>query len=354
MRVLLVGNANERHFGAKSNNFERKLANGFIRNGHSLYFFSDRDVARAGTIFRSSRAGRGVANSSFLKVVNAFAPDLVLLMHSSLLATETFAQARTQRPGLRLAQVCVDPLFRPVNVAFLKDRALVVDASFVTTAGAALAQFRTATNTTSYLPNPIDPSMETARGFERSDQGMDVFWAARAGKGDYPADPRVTFPLHLAQAGDIRVDYNGIGDRPQLFGADYFPRLTNAKIGLNLNSDRLTGEPHAAPADQLYLYNSDRISQIMGSGLLALSTRTNSLGELFEENREMAFADTPDEALETVRRYLRDDGARRRVAEAGWRKSHDELNERLVARYIEDVTFERPLSHAYIWPAQLW
>jgi hypothetical protein len=196
--------------------------------------------------------------------------------------------------------------------------------------------------------------METARGFERSDQGMDVFWAARAGTGDFPADPRVIFPLHLAKAGDIRVDYNGIGDRPQLFGADFFPRLTNAKIGLNLNSDRLTGQPQPAPAEQLYLYNSDRIAQIMGCGLLALSTRTNLLGELFEENREMAFADSPDEALETVRRYLRNDAARRRVAEAGWQKSHHELNERLAARYIEEVTFERPLSHRYIWPTQLW
>ena len=31
-----------------------------------------------------------------------------------------------------------------------------------------------------------------------------------------------------------------------------------------------------------------------------------------------------------------------------------ELNERLVARYIDEVTFERPLSHPYIWPTQIW
>ena len=65
MRVIVVGNANERRPGMIYYNVERKLANGFTRNGHLVHFFSDRDVARAGTMFRSSRAGRGVANRDF-------------------------------------------------------------------------------------------------------------------------------------------------------------------------------------------------------------------------------------------------------------------------------------------------
>ena len=59
MRILLVGNAGERYFGERFYIVERKLANGFTRNGHLVHFFSDRDVARNGPIFRSSRAGRG-------------------------------------------------------------------------------------------------------------------------------------------------------------------------------------------------------------------------------------------------------------------------------------------------------
>ena len=81
----------------------------------------------------------------------------------------------------------------------------------------------------------------------------------------------------------------------------------------------------------------------MGCGLLTLSFRVNQLMELFEEDREMAFADTPEEMLDAVLRYKRDDAKRREIAEAGWRKSHEELNERLAARYIEEVAFRRPL-----------
>ncbi len=353
MRVLIVGNGNERYFGGRSYNVERKLANGFVRNGHSLYFFSDRDVARAGTIFRSSRAGRGAANRRFLDVVRNFQPDFIVFVHSSLIETAIFAEAKRLPPRPRLAQVCVDPLFRSVNVEFLRDRASIVDATFVTTAGAILGQFATPTNRSSYMPNPIDASIETARGFERSDQAFDVFFAANAAADD-PDDPRRATPLLIAKSGRATIDYHGFDGRPPLFGVEYFRRLAEARMALNVNSDRAETAGTRAPPEALHLYNSDRISQLMGNGLLTLSFRVNQLEELFEENREMAFADTPEEMLDAVLRFKRDDGERREIAEAGWRKSHEQLNERLVARYIEEVAFRRALSHSYIWPTKLW
>jgi spore maturation protein CgeB len=92
----------------------------------------------------------------------------------------------------------------------------------------------------------------------------------------------------------------------------------------------------------------------MGCGLMTVSFRVNQLMELFEENEEMVFADNPEEMRDAVLRLKRDDLRRREIAEAGWRKSHMHLNEWLVARYVEEVTFRRPLSHAYIWPTALW
>ena len=353
MRVILVGNGQERRPGIGFYNVERKLANGLTRNGHLVQFFSDRDVARAGTMFRSSRAGRGVANRRFLELARNFQPHLIVFAHASLIETETFSEAKRQAHGPRLAQVCVDPLFRPINVSFLRDRARVVDATFVTTAGAVLGQFSSATNVSSYLPNPVDASIETARGFERSDQAFDVFFAANAA-GDQPGDPRRTTPALIAKSGQASIDYRGFDGRPPVFGVEYFRRLADARMALNINSDRAETAGTRAPAEELYFYNSDRISQIMGCGLLTLSFRVNQLMELFEEDKEMAFADSPEAILEAVLRYKRDDFARRRVAEAGWRKSHERFNERLVARYIEEVAFRRALSQPYFWPTKLW
>jgi hypothetical protein len=353
MRVLLVGNAGDRYDGERFYSVERKLANGFTRNGHVVHFFSDRDIARTGTIFRSSRAGRGAANARFLAVARNFEPDLIVLAHSSLISTENFARAKATGSRPRLAQVCVDPLFRSVNVNFLRDRARVVDATFVTTAGPALARFSTANNVSSYIPNPIDSSIESGRGFERTDQAFDVFFAANA-SGDDPEDPRRSVPRLIAASPEIRMDHRGFDGRPPAFGAAYFHALDDARMALNINSDRAEDAAERAPADELYLYNSDRISQLMGCGLLTLSFRVNSLMELFDEDEEMVFADDPDGMREAVLRLRRDDSRRRSIAEAGWRKSHDWFNERLVARYVEDVTFRRKLGAGYHWPANLW
>jgi hypothetical protein len=353
MRVLLVGNAGERYFGERFYIVERKLANGFTRNGHLVHFFSDRDVARNGTLFRSSRAGRGVANARFLEVVRKFQPGLIVITHSSLISTASLAEAKRLGPGPRLAQICVDPLFRTVNVDFLKDRARVVDASFVTTAGAALAQFASATNVSTYIPNPIDDSVETARGFDRADQMFDVFFAANAA-GDRADDWRRTTPRLIVESGSVSIDYRGFDGRPPVFGAEYFHALTDARMALNINSDRGETAEIRAPADQLYLYNSDRIAHLMGSGLLTFSFRMNQLMELFDEGKEMIFVDTPEEMRDAALRFKRDDRRRREIAEAGWRKSHARLNERLVARYVEEVTLRRPLSQDYIWPTALW
>jgi Glycosyl transferases group 1 len=353
MRVLIVANFGERYFGERFYIVERKLANGFTRNGHLAYIFSDRDAARVGTIFRSSRAGRKVANAQFLEVVRNFEPDLIVIAHSSLIATETLAEAKRLGLGARLAQVCVDPLFRAVNVEFLADRATLVDASFVTTAGAALARFSSATNVSSYIPNPVDSSIETLRGFERTDQAFDVFFAANA-REDRPDDPRRTTPRLIAESGEATIDYHGFDGRPALFGSPYFRALANSRMALNINSDRAETARARAPADQLYLYNSDRIAQLMGCGLLTLSYRVNGLMELFEEDEEMVFADTPEEMRDAVLRFKRDDYRRREIAETGWRKSHERFNERVVARYIEEVAFRRPLSQRYFWPTTLW
>ena len=353
MRILLIGNAGEREPGRRHYSVERKLANGFVRNGHHVLFFSDRDVARAGSLFGSSRAGRGAANAKFLEAVRNFAPQAIVATHACLIATQAFAEAKAAPSRPRLAQVCVDPLFRAVNVAYLADRARVADATFVTTAGAALARFSTASNVSAFIPNPVDPSVEEGRNFESDDLDFDVFFAANAG-GDRAEDWRRATPRLMAAEPGLDCSFHGFDGHPGVYGAAYFEALARARMGLNLNSDRAEDAGSRAPDEELYLYSSDRISQLLGCGLLALSFRVNRLMDLFEDGVEMAFADTPQAMRDLALRFKRDEPARRRIAEAGWRKAHRAFNERKVAAFVEDVLFRRPLREVYEWPTRLW
>ncbi len=353
MRILLIGNAGDREPGRRFYSIERKLANGFVRNGHHVLLFSDRDMARAGSLFRSSRAGRGAANAKFLEAVRNFAPHAIVATHACLIATPTFAQAKTTASRPRFAQVCVDPLFRAVNDAYLADRARVADATFVTTAGEALARFSTPSNVSAFIPNPVDSSIEEGRNFERSDLGYDVVFAANA-HGDPPEDWRRAAPRLMAAEPGLKCSFHGFDGKPGVYGAAYFDALAQARMGLNLNSDRAEDAAARAPEEELYLYSSDRVSQLLGCGLLTLSFRVNKLMDLFEEGVEMAFAETPEAMRDLALRLSRDDAARRRIAEAGWRKAHGEFNERKVAAFVEDVLFRRPLREVYEWPTRLW
>ena len=354
MRILLVGNAHHDLNGARYYNPEAKLKNGFIRNGHAVHFFSPKDVARSSTIFRSSRIGQKHSNAAFLETVRIFKPDMIAFIHSVHITDESFADAKRIRPGVRLVQICVDPLFRPKNIAVLEKRKTIADATFITTAGAALKPYARKGAVVSFIPNWVDPAIETGRAFERSDQHYDLFFAARAHVGEYNGDPRFTFPVAVQRTDDLSIDLHGVDGRPALHGAAFYDHMNDARMALNLNGDRQGDVKEPAPLALRYLYNSDRVAQVMGSGLLAISTRANHLYELFPEGKEMVFADTVEEMLEIVRRYKRDDNARRIIAEAGWRKSHAEYSVDLVTRYIEEVSFGRALSHHYQWPTELY
>jgi hypothetical protein len=353
MRVLIVGNAGEREPGRRYYSVERKLANGFARNGHSVVFFSDRDVARSSSVFRSSRAGRSAANVKFLEAVRNYAPHAVVFAHASLISTDTFAEAKAAKGRPRLAQICVDPLFRQINVDFLADRARVTDATFVTTAGSALKRYSGAGNVSAFIPNPVDPSIEDLSNFASDNLAFDVFFAANAG-GDRLDDVRRATPRLIAAAPDLTCAFHGFDSAPGIYGADYFERLGQARMGLNLNSDRAETASQRAPEDELYLYSSDRVAQLVGCGLLTLSFRINRLMELFEDEREMVFVDSPEAMRDAAQRFKRDDAARRRIAEAGWRKAHAEFNERRVAAFVEDTLFRRSPAHSYAWPTTLW
>ena len=89
----------------------------------------------------------------------------------------------------------------------------------------------------------------------------------------------------------------------------------------------------------------------MGNGLLAFSDRRFSLDRLFDDD-EMVFYESDDDLVEQLKRHLSDDGLRRRMAENGWRKAHEHLNERKATQYIIDVLFRERLSHPYIWPTE--
>ncbi|MCK5504805.1 MAG: glycosyltransferase family 1 protein [Thermodesulfovibrionia bacterium] len=356
MRILFVADGNLKQCGARYHFTYRRLVNGFIRNGHNVYFLSDTDTARAGNIFRSSKLGKRYYNNAFIETCHNFDPALIILEKNDTIQSESLRKVKSFLPHVKIVQYNVDPLFSRHNINMLKRNLSHVDATFVTTAGSILKGLSHSNGVVSFIPNPVDKSIDYPRCHERSDQKHDVFWSMRKIEKTRKREdnPRIEVPLFLENSGEVKIDYYGMNGKPELWNADYYQAIENAKMGLNLSHSYLGSDNvhNKTTDDELYLYSSDRISHYMGSGLLTLSTRDNKLEELFKEDKEMVFFSSKEELLEKVIYYKNNDDERQEIAKCGWEKSHNCFNERLVAKYIFEVAFRFPLSEDYAWPTE--
>src|SRR5690606_454166 len=123
----------------------------------------------------------------------------------------------------------------------------LVDAIFLTTAGReTLSRFSGPGRVVAFMPNPIDPSIETYRAFETEAPEYDLFFAARV---NLHTDRLAVFDELRARLPALRIDHHGFGGRPPLHSARFFEAMARCRMGWNLSLRTY------AP-----LYSSDRMA----------------------------------------------------------------------------------------------
>lgn len=333
-KVLLVGNVFGRELGNEYYMVMPKLLHGFIRLGCNLHVFNDRVVARGSTPLLSTATGSAAANRKLIETCRNFRPELMLLGHADLIGNETLATVRAETPGLRIGYRNVDALTDPANRDRVKRRAQAVDAIFVTSAAPVHGLGADSRAPVYFMPNPVDPAIDIGRSFARSDQDYDLFFSA--GNAN---DTRVRFIQQAAQrVPDLRADLRGVGGRAPVRGAAYLEAMANARMGISISRP-----------DNIYLYASDRMSQLLGNGLLTFVSRTTGFQDLFSDD-EIAFYEGLEELVDKLSFFVRNDRKRQEVAEAGWRAAHSMFASHRVAKYILERCFAETLSETYPWP----
>ncbi|MEO3429941.1 glycosyltransferase [Pelagibius sp. CAU 1746] len=337
-KVLLVGNVFGREMGNEYYMIMPKLLHGFIRLGCNLYVFNDREVARGSTPFLSTGPGRRAANRKLIETARNFRPDLLLMGHSEPIENATLETLRRENPALRIAFRNVDTLTDTANRARLLRRADTVDAIFVTSAAPIHGVPSDCRAKVYFMPNPVDPAVDTGRAFARSDQDFDLFFAVGTGDG---SDERVRFLLKaLQRLPQLKADIRGLPGSAPLRGAAFLEAMNNARMGFSMSRP-----------DNVYLYASDRMSQLLGNGLLTFVSRSTGFQDLFAEDQIAFFGDL-EELVGKLDYFARHDTERRRVAEAGWRAAHSMFASHRIAKYILERSFAEPLSESYPWPTE--
>ena len=345
LRILHVTNFNERHDGRLFFNTGRRLNNGFVRLGHSILDFSDRDIQKYYRGFGDPK-GAKTLNEKLKTTCYNYKPDLIILGHADLISAQTLGELKTDYPNVKVSQWFLDPLNKKgpdysKNKNRILDKTEFIEANFLTTSPDVL-DFLPNDVANHFIPNPADSSFETLNNYEK-DCNMDVFFALSHGvhrgvlkSGKF--DERANFIEKLIKhTKDVKFDVYGLKKVQPIWADHYFKTIANSKMGLNLSR----GEP-------IKYYSSDRITQIIGNGLVTLIDEKTGYRDFFN-NDEMVFYKNYNDLSEKIIKLSKDEKLRKMIGRKGKKKYLKYFNSTKVAEFIINKTLDINFKNKYFW-----
>ncbi len=345
LRILHITNFNERHNGRLFFNTGRRLNNGFIRLGHSVLEFSDRDIVSRGKSIRDLY-GSNTLNDKLIKTCYHFKPDMIVLGHADMVSQDVLYNLKKDYSNLKITQWFLDPLNKQgpdyfKNKKRILDKSDILDSSFLTTSPD-VVNFLPNKYESFFIPNPCDQSMETLNNFKK-DCSNDVFFALSHGvhrgrlKGRSTDDREKFISNLIEKCKNIKFDIFGMNNIQPIWADQYFKNISNSKMGLNLSR----GTP-------IKYYSSDRITQIVGNGLVTLIDEKTFYSDFFDKN-EMVFYKNVSDLSEKIEKISSDEKLRKTIGKKGKTKYMKYFNSTLVADFIINKTFKINNKNKYLW-----
>ena len=151
-------------------------------------------------------------------------------------------------------------------------------------------------------------------------------------------DERIKFVSKLMNiTPNIKFDIYGLNNIQPVWADNYFKAISNSKMGLNLSR-----------GDPIKYYSSDRITQIIGNGLVTLIDDRTFYRDFFD-NDEMVFYKNINDLSEKILKISRDDKIRKAIAKKGKEKYMKYFNSDIVAEYIINKTMNIKTNKKLIW-----
>ena len=341
LKILHVTNFNERHDGRLFFNTGRRINNGFIRLNHSVLEFSDRDIV---SYYRkiNDPSGSNKLNEKLFNTVYNYVPDIIVLGHADLIKKETLHKIKINFPNIKICQWFLDRMDGPwqINKERFLDKIDYTDSNFCTTSPEVLNLPKD--KKIKYIPNPVDESFERLNVFSNNNLINDVFFALSHGvhrgvlkKGKFDGRERFINKL-IDITPNVKFDLYGINNIQPIWADSFYKIIEKSKMGLNLSQ----GKP-------IKYYSSDRITQLVGNGLLTFIDEKTQLGDFFKKD-ELIFYNSISELSDKIIKYSLDDKERIKIAKKGKYKYFKYFNSSLIAKYIISTTFGNT-KKKYLW-----
>ena len=343
LRILHVTNFNVRHNGRLFYNTGRRINNGLLKLGHTVQTLSDRDTVSQERKISDVNGSKSL-NVKFLEIVGNFKPNLIILGHADAISNDTIQKIRNFYPSIRFSQWFLDKMDNKAW-SINRDRFLkkieYLDCSFCTTHPNSLKNLKN--KNIFFIPNPVDEMFENLELYKNKHHKYDLFFALSHGvhrgtlkKGK--TDNREIFLNKLINSSnEIRFNIFGIKDNQPIWAENFKNELSKAKMALNLSQ----GEP-------LKFYSSDRISQLIGNGILTFVDRKTRLNKIFKDDEVIFYSGVKDLTKKIIK-YKNLDKLRNKIAKKGMMKYHKHMNSASVASYIINKSLNLKYKIKYFW-----
>lgn len=337
MRILHCACFHHRKYAGWYESIDNKLTRGLTLNGHYVYDFSYRDVAKNEALLPSKKLGIRKVNERLIQTCEHLAPDILLLGHSEIIDNATIQKIRQRFPKIKVAVWYCDPLWVTEKHALLRSKVAIADVIFTTSGGSALQDFASATCRASHFPNPVDPAIESYRSFERNEWTYDLCFAGTE-KGE-PQRTELLNQILNKEDPSLRLSVHKAFGMPAINGHRYLSNIAESMAGLNLS--RKWDVPW---------YSSDRLAHIVGNGCVALCPRTPGLPELLGENGA-AWFESAEDARRTLKQIKAEPDQARAIGKAGWQRLHQIASSQEVTGWMLEFLLEAP-ERSVCWAEQ--
>ena len=96
-------------------------------------------------------------------------------------------------------------------------------------------------------------------------------------------------------------------------------------------------------------YSSDRISSLIGNGLLVFINKKTNFQKIFSSNEVVYYSNTSD-LIEKIKYYTKNDDQRKKIAKMGHQKYHKYMSNIVISKYIMSCAglenYKKPFWHS--------
>ena len=328
-RILHIANFNENSDGRLYYSFANKLNVGFIKNNYIVQTISDRYFLRLNRSIIKPFNSNIKFNEKIMNTLKNFSPQVLVIGHVYNIDNEIFEFCKLKK--IKIVSWFIDS----ISPEFLNQRKKnefdknlnYVDYCFLTSSPKIFKKHKNFKKL-KFIPNPVDTSIDFFKNYNKKNLEYDLFVAIshgqnrgilKAGKTD---EREYLINKLIENLPQSKIAQFGLNNFEPVWGSNYYHYLSKSKMALNISRGKYQNN-----------YSSDRISSLIGNGLLTFINKKTNFNNIFNKNEVVYYKDILD-LIKKIKYYTKKDKLRKKIARAGYVKYHKFMNNIIITKYM--------------------